>query len=110
MYCNFPAPTPRLLDRKARIVQPTLVKEFSRAVGASTPRQHGNCINREAKVILASPQGILRHNPIRKQFFFSGGVRGLFQLGFHGVVNRVWPSTVITFRINCYSTSGKTVV
>src|SRR2546427_4128601 len=102
MYCNFPAPTPRLLDRKARIVQPTLVKEFSRAVGASTPRQHGNCINGEAKVILASPQGILRHQLPRKQFAFSGGPYLLFQLSFHGASSTPFNHTIT---IHLYSPS-----
>src|SRR5882724_13115041 len=94
MYCNFSAPTPRLLDRKARIVQPTLVKEFSRAVGPSTPRQDGNCINGEPKVILASPQAILRHELIWKQFFFSGGVLSFFQLGFHGAASTAFNHTI----------------
>src|SRR5436190_10567369 len=99
MYCNFPAPTPRLLDRKARIVQPTLVKEFSRAVGTSTPRQHGNCINREAKVILASPQGILRHRLIQKKSDLYSGVHRLFQGGFHDrrQLRLITPSTSIIF-------------
>ena len=84
MYCNFPTPTPRLLDGKPRIVQPTLVKEFVPAVEPSTPRQHRDRINGEPKVILAWEQGSLRHQLLPKQFCFSGGVRGLFQLGLHG--------------------------
>src|SRR6266699_562233 len=84
MYCNFPAPTPRLLDRKARIVQPTLVKEFSRAVGPIAPSQHGDRINGESKVILASPQGILRNQLLPNQFGFTASVCRLFQLGLHG--------------------------
>src|SRR5882672_9314226 len=84
MYRNFPTPAPRLLDGEPRIVQPTLVKEFIRAVGPTAPRQHGDRINGESKVILASPQGILRHRPIPKQSDFHGGVHRLFQLGFHG--------------------------
>ncbi len=62
---------------------PTLVKEFIRAVGPTAPRQHGDRINGESKVILASPQGILRHQLIPKQSDFHGGVHRLFQLGFH---------------------------
>src|ERR1700686_4959597 len=84
MYRNLPTPTPRLLDCEARIVQPTLVKEFIRAVGPTAPRQHRDRINGESKVILASPQGILRHQRLPKHFGFSGGVCRLFQLGFHG--------------------------
>src|SRR6266404_2188006 len=84
MYRNLPTPTPRLLDREARIVQPTLVKEFIRAVGPSAPRQHRDRINGESKVILASPQGILRRQLLPKEFGFSSDVRGLFQLGLHG--------------------------
>ena len=47
---------------------------------------HGlqNRINGESKVILASPQGILRHQRLPKHFGFSGGVCRLFQLGLHG--------------------------
>ena len=93
MYRNFPAPTPRLLDGEPRIVEPTLVKEFSRAVGPGAPRQHGDRINGEPEVILASPQGILRHQISRKQFFFSGGVRGLFQLSFHGAASTAFKHT-----------------
>jgi hypothetical protein len=95
MYCNFPAPTPRLLDRKARIVQPTLIKELIRAVGPTSPRQHGDRINGEPKVILASPQGILRRRLISKQFDFHGGVYRLFQLGFHGAASTAFNHTII---------------
>src|ERR1700694_1637210 len=109
MYRNLPTPTPRLLDCEARIVQPTLVKEFIRAVGPTAPRQHGDRINGESKVILASPQGILRHQLIPKQSYFHGGVHRLFQLGFHSAVLN-WPlftsSTGIISRINCPFTSG----
>src|SRR5882672_11466099 len=87
MYRNLPTPTPRLLDREARIVQPTLVKEFIRAVGPTAPRQHGDRINGESKVILASPQGILRHELIRKQSDFHGGIYRFFQLRFNGAAS-----------------------
>ena len=70
MYRDFPAPTLRLLDCEPGIVQPTLVKEFVPAVGPSTPRQYRDRINGEPKVILASPQGILRHQVIPKQSDF----------------------------------------
>src|SRR5258706_12925902 len=86
MYRNFPTPTPRLLDGEPRIVEPTLVKEFVPAVGPSAPRQHGDRINGEPKVILASPQGILRHQRLPKQFCLSGGVCKVFDLGFHSAV------------------------
>src|SRR5258705_12317501 len=84
MYRNLPTPTPRLLDCEARIIQPTLIKEFIRAVGPTAPRQHGDGVNSAPKVILASPQGILRRQLVPKQFDFHGGVYPLFQLGFHG--------------------------
>src|SRR5712664_119796 len=84
MYRNFPTPTARLLDGKPSIVQPTLVKEFIRAVGPTAPRQHRDRINGESKVILASPQGILRNQLLPKQFGFTAGVCRLFQLGHHG--------------------------
>jgi hypothetical protein len=67
-----------------------LVKEFIRAVGPTAPRQHGDRINGESEVILASPQGILRQRLIPKQSDFHGGVHRLFQLGFHGAVLN-WP-------------------
>src|SRR5207253_5183452 len=86
MYRNLPTRTPRLLDCEPRIVQPTLVKEFIRAVGPTAPRQHGDSINGESKVILASRQGILRHQLIPKQSNFHGGVHRLFQMGFHSAV------------------------
>src|SRR5437588_6388975 len=86
MYRNFPTRTPRLLDCEPRIVQPTLVEEFIRAVGPTAPRQHGDSIDGESKVVLASPQGILRHQLIPKQSDFHGGVHRLFQLGFHSAV------------------------
>src|SRR5882672_624811 len=89
MYRNFPTPTPRFLDCEPRIVQPTLVKEFIRAVGPTAPRQHGDSINGESKVILASPQDILRHQLMPKQSDFHGGVHRFFQLGFHSAV-LVW--------------------
>src|SRR6202140_5897665 len=82
MYRDLPTPTPRLLDCEARIVQPTLVKEFIRAVGPTAPRQHRDRINGESKVILASPQGILRHQLIPKQFCFFGRVRRIMCLSF----------------------------
>src|SRR5882724_2541722 len=103
MYRNLPTPTPRLLDCEARIVQPTLVKEFVRAVGPTAPRQHGDRINGESKVILASPQGLLRHPIPRKQFFFSCGVLDLFQLGFHGV-----SSTPFNHTVNIHHIPAKT--
>src|ERR1700731_1969018 len=109
MYGNFPTPTPRLLDGEPRIVQPTLVKEFIRAVGPTAPRQHGDRINGESKVILASPQGILRHHLIPKQSAFHGGVHRLFQLGFHSAaLNWLCPtsSTGIISPINCHFTNG----
>src|SRR5882672_4788600 len=81
---DFPAPTPRLLDGEPRIVEPTLVKDFVPAVGPSAPRQHGDRINGESKVILALPQGILLHPLLPTQFGFPDGIPGLFQLGFHG--------------------------
>src|SRR6266566_4398412 len=83
MYRNFPTPTPRLLDGQPGIVEPTLIQKFIRAVGPITPRQHGDRINGESKVILASPQGILRHGLLPEEFGLPGGVRCLFQLGLH---------------------------
>src|SRR2546422_592558 len=104
MYRNFPTPTPRLLDREPRIVEPTLVKKFIRAVGRSAPSQHGDRVNGESKIILASLQGILRHQRLPKHFGFSSGVRGLFQLGLHGttLIGFVHISTGIISRINSF--------
>src|ERR1700694_3836894 len=79
---NLPTPTPRLLDCEARIVQPTLVKEFIRAVGPTAPRQHRNRINGVSKVIHASPQGSLRHQLLPKQFCLFGGVCRIMCLSF----------------------------
>jgi hypothetical protein len=71
-----------------------LVKKFIRAVGPTAPRQHGDRINGEPKVILISPQGILRHQPIRKQFHFYGGIYGLIKLGFHGAASTPFNHTI----------------
>ena len=87
MYRNFPAPSPRLLDCKPGIVQPTLVKKFIRAVGPAAPRQHGDRIDAESKVILASLQGILRDQLVPKQIDFLGGVCRFFQLAFLGAAS-----------------------
>lgn len=62
----------------------------------------------ESKVILASPQGILRYQRLPKHFGFSSDIRGLFQLGLHGtaligfvqIINRNY------IRINSYFTRG----
>ena len=110
MYCNFPTPTPRFLDGEPRIVEPTLVEEFVPAVGPSTPRQHGDRINGESKVILALTQGILRHQRLPKHFGFSSGVCRLFQLGFHGagliefvhIINMNFPTVWNFERTNFY--------
>jgi hypothetical protein len=79
-----------------------LVKEFSRAVGASAPRQHGDRVNGESKVILASTHGILRHRIIPKRSDFHGGVHHLFQLGFHGGA-----STAFNHKINIHHFPNK---
>src|SRR6266446_1141743 len=99
MYRNFPTPTPRLLDGQPGIVEPTLIQKFIRAVGPIAPRQHRDRINGESKVILASLKGILRHQLLLKQFCFSGGVRGLFQLGFHRAAATASTSTIFSIKM-----------
>src|SRR6266568_5620873 len=93
MYRDFPTPTPRLLDCKPGIVQPTLVKKFIRAVAPAAPRQHGDRIDGESKVILASLQGILRDQLVPKQIDFLGGVCRFFQLGSHGAASTAFNHT-----------------
>src|SRR5437868_8499546 len=65
-----------LFERKAAIVQPTLIKEINSAVGPHTPGHSGNSVDYQAKVFFTAAQrlfGPLALSNFLSQFFIRRG-------------------------------------
>src|SRR3989442_7662957 len=54
MDCGLPPPSERLLHREARVVEPSLVEKFGRAVWPTRPCQRGNLVDHRPKIVNAS--------------------------------------------------------